>query len=164
MSFYDEIEIEDMTYHEDTTLYTYPCPCGDQFEISLGDLQEGEEVAVCPSCSLQIKVIYDVVCKGSDILKKCVARLTCWLVGCFAEDGWKWYCPYGASGCCCLSRYRGHGPSMVTAFCHVEIETPNNSTGTNYADEMGLKGSLNAKEKHCDEGRRGTLEGTAAVE
>ena len=62
MSFYDEIEIEDMTYHEDTTLYTYPCPCGDQFEISLGDLQDGEEVAVCPSCSLQIKVIFDMVC------------------------------------------------------------------------------------------------------
>ena len=61
MSFYDEIEIEDMTYHEDTTLYTYPCPCGDQFEISRGDLQDGEEVAVCPSCSLQIKVIFDLV-------------------------------------------------------------------------------------------------------
>ena len=61
MSFYDEIEIEDMTYHESTTLYTYPCPCGDQFEISLDDLRDGEEVAVCPSCSLQIKVVFDMV-------------------------------------------------------------------------------------------------------
>ena len=61
MSFYDEIEIEDMTYDEATTLYKYPCPCGDQFEISLDDLRDGEEVAVCPSCSLQIKVIFDVV-------------------------------------------------------------------------------------------------------
>lgn len=61
MSFYDEIEIEDMTYHEDTSLYRFPCPCGDQFEISLGDLRDGEEVAVCPSCSLQIKVIFDEV-------------------------------------------------------------------------------------------------------
>lgn len=61
MSFYDEIEIEDMTYHESTTLYTYPCPCGDQFEISLSDLRDGEEVAVCPSCSLTIKVIFEVV-------------------------------------------------------------------------------------------------------
>ncbi|KAM0801506.1 diphthamide biosynthesis protein [Usnea florida] len=59
MSFYDEIEIEDMTYHEATTLYTYPCPCGDQFEISLSDLRDGEEVAVCPSCSLTIKVIFE---------------------------------------------------------------------------------------------------------
>ena len=61
MSFYDEIEIEDMTYHESTTLYTYPCPCGDQFEISLADLRDGDEVAVCPSCSLMIKVIFEVV-------------------------------------------------------------------------------------------------------
>ena len=61
MSFYDEIEIEDMTYHKSTTLYTYPCPCGDQFEITLSDLRDGEEVAVCPSCSLMIKVIFDVV-------------------------------------------------------------------------------------------------------
>ena len=61
MSFYDEIEIEDMTYHEATTLYTYPCPCGDQFEISLCDLRDGEEVAVCPSCSLTIKVIFEAV-------------------------------------------------------------------------------------------------------
>lgn len=61
MSFYDEIEIEDMTYHEATTLYTYPCPCGDQFEISLDQLRDGEEVAICPSCSLQIKVIFDLV-------------------------------------------------------------------------------------------------------
>ncbi len=61
MSFYDEIEIEDMTYHEVTTLYTYPCPCGDQFEILLADLRDGEEVAVCPSCSLMIKVIFEAV-------------------------------------------------------------------------------------------------------
>lgn len=59
MSFYDEIEIEDMTYHPEINLYTYPCPCGDQFEILLQDLRDGEEVAICPSCSLQIKVIFD---------------------------------------------------------------------------------------------------------
>lgn len=67
MSFYDEIEIEDMTYHKSTTLYTYPCPCGDQFEISLSDLRDGEEVAVCPSCSLTIKVIFEVVRRGTDV-------------------------------------------------------------------------------------------------
>ena len=61
MSFYDEIELEDLTYHAATQLYTYPCPCGDQFEISLADMRDGEEVAVCPSCSLQIRIIFDVV-------------------------------------------------------------------------------------------------------
>lgn len=61
MSVYDEIEIEDLTY--DTTLerYTYPCPCGDQFEISLADMRDGESIAVCPSCSLTIRVVFEIV-------------------------------------------------------------------------------------------------------
>ena len=61
MSYYDEIEIEDMIFHKETSLYTYPCPCGDQFEILLQDLRDGEDVAVCPSCSLMIKVIFEAV-------------------------------------------------------------------------------------------------------
>ena len=61
MSFYDEIEIEDMTFDKKLQLYHYPCPCGDRFEISLGDLRDGEEVAVCPSCSLMIKVVFEAV-------------------------------------------------------------------------------------------------------
>lgn len=59
-SFYDEIEIEDMTFDANLQIYHYPCPCGDRFEISLGDLRNGEDVGVCPSCSLMIKVIYDM--------------------------------------------------------------------------------------------------------
>ncbi|KAL9599811.1 MAG: hypothetical protein Q9219_003597 [cf. Caloplaca sp. 3 TL-2023] len=58
-SIYDEIELEDLAYHPETTLYTYPCPCGDQFEITLQDLREGEDIAVCPSCSLMIRVIFE---------------------------------------------------------------------------------------------------------
>lgn len=59
-NIYDEIEIEDMTYDPATTLYHYPCPCGDRFEIGIEDLRDGEEIAVCPSCSLMIRVIFDV--------------------------------------------------------------------------------------------------------
>lgn len=77
MSFYDEIEIEDMTYHESTTLYTYPCPCGDQFEISLSDLRDGEEVAVCPSCSLMIKVIFEAVSSPESRFMKIRETETC---------------------------------------------------------------------------------------
>lgn len=58
-SFYDEIEIEDFTFDQDTQLFTYPCPCGDLFQISLQDLMDGDEVARCPSCSLLLRVIYD---------------------------------------------------------------------------------------------------------
>lgn len=62
ISVYDEVEIEDMTYDETLQIYHYPCPCGDKFEIALADLQdESNDIAVCPSCSLMIRVIYEVV-------------------------------------------------------------------------------------------------------
>jgi len=58
-SYYDEIEIEDFDWDEDTETYYYPCPCGDRFEITKEDLENGEDVATCPSCTLLLKVIYD---------------------------------------------------------------------------------------------------------
>ena len=64
-SFYDEVEIEDFEYDRETETFYYPCPCGDKFEITLEDLQDGEEVARCPSCSLILRVIYE----EEDVLK-----------------------------------------------------------------------------------------------
>lgn len=62
IAIYDEVEIEDMTFDAALQVYHYPCPCGDKFEIALMDLQdESNDIAVCPSCSLMIRVIYDVV-------------------------------------------------------------------------------------------------------
>lgn len=62
ISVYDEVEIEDMTYDETLQIYHYPCPCGDRFEISIMDLRdESNDIAVCPSCSLMIRVIFEVV-------------------------------------------------------------------------------------------------------
>lgn len=60
-TIYDQIEIEDMAFDAALNLYTYPCPCGDRFEILLDDLRDGQEIAVCPSCSLMIQVIFDPV-------------------------------------------------------------------------------------------------------
>ncbi|KTF79460.1 hypothetical protein cypCar_00026256 [Cyprinus carpio] len=60
--FHDEVEIEDFEYDDETETYYFPCPCGDRFAItkaSFEDLENGEEVATCPSCSLIVKVIYD---------------------------------------------------------------------------------------------------------
>ncbi|KAJ9622000.1 Diphthamide biosynthesis protein 3 [Taxawa tesnikishii (nom. ined.)] len=59
-NIYDEIEIEDMTFDSTLQIYHYPCPCGDRFEIAIDDLRDGEDIAVCPSCSLMIKVIFEV--------------------------------------------------------------------------------------------------------
>ncbi|TNV71750.1 hypothetical protein FGO68_gene16127 [Halteria grandinella] len=43
---------------EDGKFY-YPCPCGDKFQINIKAIIEGADIATCPSCSLQIRVIYD---------------------------------------------------------------------------------------------------------
>ena len=59
LSFYDEVELEDMEYDENKQLFHYPCPCGDRFEISIAQLRAEEDVARCPSCTLLIRVIYD---------------------------------------------------------------------------------------------------------
>ncbi|KAH8428267.1 CSL family zinc fnger-containing protein [Aspergillus melleus] len=68
LSIYDEIEIEDMTFDPAIQIYHYPCPCGDRFEIAIDDLRDGEEIAVCPSCSLMIRVIFDPVCSPPVLL------------------------------------------------------------------------------------------------
>ena len=57
--YHDEVEIEDFEYDEEEETYYFPCPCGDRFAITREELECGEEVATCPSCSLIIKVIYD---------------------------------------------------------------------------------------------------------
>lgn len=59
MSVYEEVEIEDMTYDEKDFSYTYPCPCGDMFRITLEELYDGEDIAKCPSCTLRIRVVYE---------------------------------------------------------------------------------------------------------
>ncbi|MFS7920721.1 putative DPH-type metal-binding domain-containing protein [Helianthus anomalus] len=57
---YDDVEIEDMEWNEELKAYTYPCPCGDLFQITKDELKIGEEIARCPSCSLYITVIYNM--------------------------------------------------------------------------------------------------------
>jgi hypothetical protein len=57
---YEEVEIEDMIFDAETMEFTYPCPCGDNFGISLEELDDGEDVADCPSCTLRIRVIFDL--------------------------------------------------------------------------------------------------------
>ncbi|OCF32987.1 hypothetical protein I317_04297 [Kwoniella heveanensis CBS 569] len=58
-NYYDELEIEDFVWDPVAKVFHYPCPCGDRFEISKGQLRDGEEIAICPSCSLIVRVIYD---------------------------------------------------------------------------------------------------------
>lgn len=73
LSIYDEIEIEDMTFDEVLQTYYYPCPCGDRFQIALDDLRDEQDIAVCPSCSLMIRVIFDLVGYSKTCLKTSVS-------------------------------------------------------------------------------------------
>jgi diphthamide biosynthesis protein 3 len=58
MGVYDEIEIEDMEFEAQIGTFFYDCPCGDRFQVTLDQLLNGEDIAECPSCTLQIRVIY----------------------------------------------------------------------------------------------------------
>ncbi|KAF8327964.1 uncharacterized protein EI90DRAFT_3066539 [Cantharellus anzutake] len=53
--YYDEIEIENMTWDEEARVFHYPCPS-----------KNYEDIATCPSCSLIIRVIYDPESSGDD--------------------------------------------------------------------------------------------------
>lgn len=59
-AYHDEVELEDFEFDDEEETYYYPCPCGDRFAITLQELHWGLEVATCPSCSLIVKVIYDL--------------------------------------------------------------------------------------------------------
>ena len=84
----DEIVIEDMTFDKTLQIYHYPCPCGDRFEIGIADLRDGEEIAVCPSCSLMIKVIFDLVSNLPYPRTRALAVTHTGDGGMFADTGW----------------------------------------------------------------------------
>lgn len=58
MSYYEEIELKQFEYDPETESFSYPCPCGDIFVITVEDLLEGETIARCQSCSLIVNCIY----------------------------------------------------------------------------------------------------------
>ena len=71
---YDEIDLEDMDWNSELGAFTYQCPCGDMFEISQEDIEKGEDVARCPSCSLTLKVIMPAA--GKDAVTTTPAQTT----------------------------------------------------------------------------------------
>ncbi|DBB15192.1 TPA: hypothetical protein ACH3X3_004196 [Trebouxia sp. C0006] len=48
---YDDIEIEDMEWNEELSAFTYPCPCGDLFQITKEDFQDQDPPAVQPGAA-----------------------------------------------------------------------------------------------------------------
>lgn len=58
-NFFDEVDLQEFKYIPEKMVFLYPCPCGDEFVITLEQLENGEEIAQCPSCSLIVRVIFD---------------------------------------------------------------------------------------------------------
>lgn len=56
-STYEEVHLSEMTFEEAEGMYYWECPCGDLFEISQAELDEGQDIAHCPSCSLTLRVL-----------------------------------------------------------------------------------------------------------
>ena len=53
MTLHDEVDIADMDWSEDLQAFTYQCPCGDLFQITLEELAAGTRcrcLAGCPLC------------------------------------------------------------------------------------------------------------------
>ena len=51
--FHDEVEIEDFEYDEESETYLYPCPCGDQFQIT----KVGRTTFILRNSRLDFKVL-----------------------------------------------------------------------------------------------------------
>ena len=56
---YDELDVDDLEWDAPSASFSSPCPCGDQFRITLAELLEGEDIARCASCSLVLRVVAD---------------------------------------------------------------------------------------------------------
>eukprot|EP00941_MAST-03F_sp_MAST-3F-sp1_P003158 g3158.t1 len=59
-SVYEDVAIKEMRFDEKEEMYFYECPCGDEFQIGLECLWDGDNIATCPSCSLKVRVIYNI--------------------------------------------------------------------------------------------------------
>ena len=54
------IDLDDMTFDETNQQFTYACRCGDGIIVSCELLAQGADTFTCPSCSLRIKVDYEM--------------------------------------------------------------------------------------------------------
>ena len=58
---HDEIDLEDMVYNAEEGMYSYQCRCGGMIVCNENELlDEGREIFPCLSCSLWVKVVYEV--------------------------------------------------------------------------------------------------------
>ena len=57
------VDLDDMTFDEDSGTYTFPCRCGETggFVLTGDDLERGRDIVECRGCSSWIRVLYEPV-------------------------------------------------------------------------------------------------------
>lgn len=57
------VDLDDMTFHDETATYTFPCRCGSGggFAITESDLEKGRDLVECRGCSSWIRVSYEII-------------------------------------------------------------------------------------------------------
>lgn len=53
---YETITLKDCHYSNEERAFYYLCPCGDLFEFPIMEIQAGNLISECPSCSLKVRL------------------------------------------------------------------------------------------------------------
>ncbi|KAF9425627.1 Diphthamide biosynthesis protein 4 [Podila epigama] len=62
----DDIDLDDMDYDDETSVYTSPCRCSGEYAISEKELELGVDTVVCSTCSLIVRIHYEVADDDDD--------------------------------------------------------------------------------------------------
>ncbi|KAG0018650.1 Diphthamide biosynthesis protein 4 [Podila clonocystis] len=62
----DDIDLDDMDYDEESSVYTSPCRCSGEYVISEDELELGVDTVVCSTCSLIVRIHYEVADDDDD--------------------------------------------------------------------------------------------------
>ena len=60
IAVHEEVKLSEMEFDPELDGYLYDCPCGDEFYISTQNLKKGLNIAECPSCSLKLRVLFNL--------------------------------------------------------------------------------------------------------
>lgn len=58
--FSDSVDLDDMDFDPDKECYASPCRCGGVYVVRESQLEEGIEIVCCSTCSLNIRILYQV--------------------------------------------------------------------------------------------------------
>ncbi|KAG0087040.1 Diphthamide biosynthesis protein 4 [Podila epicladia] len=62
----DDIDLDDMDYDGESSVYTSPCRCSGEYIISEDELELGVDTVVCSTCSLIVRIHYEVADDDDD--------------------------------------------------------------------------------------------------